>query len=168
MPPYTLAPVTAADREIVSTIFCASYESNAYFRLQYPGMSVAEMIPGFSLRFPAGKLSRPNAWHHKLLDAAQDNKPVAFARWTLPEPVFKKLSAELKSQGGVMGVEGESEENILRFTKERDEGYADGEPVGMDPRIPDQASVDLEILRAKASAKHAEYIGKYLPTDAPL
>jgi hypothetical protein len=80
MPPYTLAPVTADDRETSSIIFCSSYASNAYFRPQYPGLSVAEIIPGFTLRFPAGNLSKPNSWHYKLLDVAQDNEPIAFAR----------------------------------------------------------------------------------------
>lgn len=158
MPPYTLAPVTAADREIVSTIFCSSYASNGWFRLQYRGLSIEEMIPGFSLRFPAGKLARPNCWHLLALDAAQNNKAIAYARWELPERVFKKLNAELKAQGVVMGLDGESEENLLRYAKERDEGYVDGEPVGMDPTVPEETSAGLKSMREKAPAPDSEYI----------
>jgi hypothetical protein len=166
MYPYILAPVTAADREIISTIFCSSYASNPWFRLQYRGLSIAEMIPGFTLRFPAGNLSKANSWHYKLLDAAQDNKPIAFARWILPERVFKKMSLELKCQGGVMGVEGESEENMLRYAKEREQGYVNRELVGMDPRVPEETSAEMNIMRAKAPVPPPEYNGKYLPTNA--
>lgn len=159
MPPYTLAPVTAADRETISTIFCASYATNPYFRLQYPALTTAELIPGFSLRFPAGKLSRPNTWHLKLLDAALDNKPVAFARWELPAWLFKKLSEELGRECGRMGIEGESQENLRRFEREREEGYVDGEPKGMNPRVPDEFIAEMKIMCAQLPPPPAEYIG---------
>src|SRR4051812_40024407 len=110
MPPFTLVPVTAAHREPVSRIFCSSYEDNAYFRLQYPNLSIPQLIPDFSLRFPAGKLARPNCWHHLLLDPELDNEPIAYARWELPETVFKKLHEELRRNGGKMGLDGETEE----------------------------------------------------------
>jgi hypothetical protein len=124
------------------------------------------MIPGFTLRFPAGNLSKANSWYYKLPDAAPDNKPIAFARWILPERVFKKLSLELKCQGGVVGVEGESEDNMVRYAKEREQGYVNGEPVGMDPRVPEETSVEMNTMRAKAPVPPPEYIGKYLPTHA--
>jgi hypothetical protein len=82
--------------------------------------------------------------------------------------VFKELIMELNSKGGVMGVEGESEENMLRYTKEREQGYVNGEPLGMDPRVPAEASVDFKIMHAKAPVTYPEYIGKYLPADAPF
>jgi hypothetical protein len=68
--------------------------------------------------------------HYKLLDAALDSKPIALARWTLPESVFKKLSTELKGEGGVLGVKGESEENLARYERGREMECGDGEPSG--------------------------------------
>ncbi len=58
-----------------------------------------------------------------------------------------------------MGLEGESEDNLVRYAKERKEGYVNGEPVGMDPRVPEESSVELRKMRAEAPAPPLEYIG---------
>jgi len=160
MPPYTLTPITATDRTTISTIFCTSYTTNPWFRLQYSNLPIPQIIPGFALRFPAGNLSKPNAWHLKLLDAGLDNKCIAFARWILPGRVFGRLSEELKREGGRMGLQGEKEEDLERYRREREEGYVDGVAIGMDVRVPDEARVELDAMRAKAPAPPDEYIGK--------
>ena len=64
-----------------------------------------------------------------------------------------------------MGVDGESEENLARFEKEREMGYVDGEPTGMDPRVPEEAGVELDVMRANAPPEPEEFIGKCLLAD---
>jgi len=51
---------------------------------------------------------------------------------------------------------------MLRYAKEREQGYVNGEPVGMDPRVPEEASVELNIMRAKTPIPYPEYIGNDL------
>ena len=41
-------------------------------------------------------------------------------------------------------------------------GYVDGEPSGMDPRDPEKAAVELNVMRADAPVEPLEFIGKYL------
>lgn len=60
-----------------------------------------------------------------------------------------------------MGVEGESEENLRRFEREREEGYVDGEPKGMNPRVLEEFSAELKIMRAQLPPAPAEYIGTF-------
>ena len=67
-----------------------------------------------------------------------------------------------------MGLDGESQENMLRYAEEREQGYVNGEPTGMDPRVPEEASVEFKIMREKAPAPPPEYIGMYLTEDAPF
>jgi hypothetical protein len=40
------------------------------------------------------------------------------------------------------------------------------ELVGMDPRVPEETSAEMNIMRAKAPVPPPEYNGKYLPTNA--
>ncbi|KAE9366647.1 hypothetical protein N431DRAFT_384533 [Stipitochalara longipes BDJ] len=158
MAPYTLAPITATNREIISTIFCTSYASNPYFRLQYSNLPINDIIPGFALRFPAGNLSKANAWHLKLLGFSRGNEAIAFAHWILPTRVFERLSEELKKEGGAMGLQGESEESLERYRKERELGYVNGAAIGMDTRVPEEAGVALDWMRANAPNPPEEYI----------
>ena len=59
-----------------------------------------------------------------------------------------------------MALEGESQENILRYAKERERGYVNGEPVGMDPRVPAETYIELQKMHEKAPPPPPEYIGE--------
>jgi hypothetical protein len=74
----------------------------------------------------------------------------------------KKLSTELREEGGVLGVKGESEENLARYERGREMGHVGGEPLGMDTKVPEEAAVELNIMRADAPVEPLEFVGKYL------
>ena len=60
-----------------------------------------------------------------------------------------------------MGVDGESEENLATYKEERERGYVNGEPLGMNPRVPEEASAELNVMRTKVPVAPPEYIGMY-------
>lgn len=64
-----------------------------------------------------------------------------------------------------MGLDGESEESLERYARERGEGYVDGEPVGMDPTVPGEAGVELDEMRKRTAPKGPEYIGMQFSLD---
>ncbi len=59
-----------------------------------------------------------------------------------------------------MALQGEMEEDLERYRREREEGYVDGVAIGMDVRVPDEARVKLDAMRKKAPAPPEEFIGK--------
>ena len=59
-------------------------------------------------------------------------------------------------------MKGESEENLARYERGREMGCGDGEPSDMDPKVPEEAAVELNVMRADAPVKPLEFIGKYI------
>ena len=47
----------------------------------------------------------------------------------------------------MLGVKGESEENLARYERGREMGCGDGEPSSMDPKVPEEAAVELNVMR---------------------
>ena len=59
-----------------------------------------------------------------------------------------------------MALDGESEESLLIYKKEREMGYVDGEAVGMDLRAPAEMTLALDAMRANMPPPPTEFIGK--------
>lgn len=132
-----LENVSLADRGAIAEIIARANFDDPYGQTVWPDSTIESRIAGSHARLPKTLLG-PGNWFQKV---TQGGKPVAYAQWTLPIPLWERLNRE---NGG--GIDAEADTQMRdQFNREYNGScVSPGWPKGMRREVVEACSPAME------------------------
>ena len=146
-----LEPATLADRAVIADIITRANFDDPYGQTVWPGSTIESRTAGSYARLPKTILADGVV----LMKAInKDEQAIAYAQWTLPLPVWRRLREEWPVEV--------SDEQRWEFEREHQASLdpSTGEPKGMRMEVVEACTPAMEEAGLRAFPRDEEHIGQ--------